>query len=195
MENNLFQSLTFIPSDILVSFSDFFNPATGFLPLDNSDPAKPKVRGRKKLRPGNPLKTEVLDKYWLRAFKNYVKSNYFKLRAVSSDKEFWTWYTTRGKPGKNGEFLSYNSNYKQRLFTNPSFCAAFAAWAMCMAFCLKPKKSLKVSWNYYFNYLLQELIPYALNQANMEDFRVCHQLIYEKVCASSEKLEFENTSF
>lgn len=193
MENNLFQTLNFLPFDILGSFSDIFNSQTGFLPVDSDEQEKPKVRGRKKLRPGNPLKTEVLDKYWLRAFKNYAKSCYFELRSICTDREFWSWYISKGKPGKNGEFLSYNSNYKQRLFSNPSFCAGFAAWAICLGWCLKPKKSLKVPWEYYFNYLFQELIPNALSQGNMEDFRRCHQYIYQKVCLSTVKIEIINT--
>jgi hypothetical protein len=187
MENNLFQQITFLSTEFTQMFFPFFTSQT--LEVPSSEPPRPKSRGRKKLRPGNPLKTEVLDKYWLRAFKNFVKGNYFELKTVSKDKEFWNWYFAKGKPGKNGEYLSYNSQYKQRLFGNPSFCAAFAAWGIAMGGSLKPKKSLKASWEFYFNYFFQELIPYSSSQADMEDFGRFQQFICEKMTSGLKTLK------
>ena len=181
MENNLFQQISFLSPDYTPVYLPLFTPHSLLFPFSNTDQPRSKIRGRKKLRPGNPLKTEVLDKYWLRAFKNFVKQNYFDLKNISNDKEFWNWYFTKGKPGTNGEYLSYNSQYKQRLFGNPSFCAAFAAWGLATGGNLKPKKSLKASWEFYFNYFLQELIPFSSNQADVEDFGRFQQFICEKI--------------
>ena len=192
MENNLFQQISFLSPDYTPVFFPVFTPQSFLIPFSNPDQPRPKMRGRKKLRPGNPLKTEVLDKYWLRAFKNFVKGNYFELKSISIDKEFWDWYFTKGKPGKNGEYLSYNSHYKQRLFGNPSFCAAFAAWGLATGGSLKPKKSLKASWEFYFNYFLQELIPFSSNHANIEDFGRFQQFICDKIGSETKGIKFRS---
>ena len=48
----------------------------------------PKKRGRKKLRPFNPTKTEIMDKFWLRGFREFMKLNICELRHHLLDIEF-----------------------------------------------------------------------------------------------------------
>lgn len=189
MENNFVQHISSCgfsgPRD---SFG-VFQPQTPLPHTEKPKETKRKGRGRKKLRPGNPLKTEVLDKYWLRAFKNFIKTQYLEIKLISEDPEFWSWYMTKGKPGKNTAFLSYNSTYKETLFINTNFCSLFAAWGLIYGFMISPKKILKASWEFYYNYLFQELIPRAFNQANQEHIKLYYQFIYNKVCASFTNLD------
>ena len=127
MENNFLQQIVPLLYEGQMTYCDVFPlDQSLFSQFDAFDPS-PKTRGRKKLRPGNPLKTEVLDKYWLRAFKNFIKSEYLDIKIITNDPNFWTWYLVNGKPGKNKEFLSYNANYKKKLFENKTFSAMFAA--------------------------------------------------------------------
>lgn len=75
---------------------------------DLSPPSSPnarKRRGRKPLRPFDPVKkkTEEKDKYWLRAFRSYMKTNYAVLRGEMSadDRTFWKEHLgSDGKPEK-----------------------------------------------------------------------------------------------
>jgi hypothetical protein len=168
-----FQFLPFFPPEV-------FSPNLESAPsVDSSleSEAKGKTRGRKKLRPGNPLKTEVLDKFWLRAFKNFIKANSRSLNRATKDKDFWTWYCSRGKPGRKSSYLSYNSSYKEKLFRNSSFCSLFTAWAMVYGLPACQKKILKVPWEFYFEYLMKELMPKGCGTSNEEEFGMAYQFV------------------
>lgn len=67
--------------------------------------AKKRRRGRKPLRPQDPIKkkTEEKDKYWLRAFRAYMQSIYTEVEGVfsSSETQFWIEHlSAAGKPEK-----------------------------------------------------------------------------------------------
>lgn len=62
-------------------------------------------RGRKPLRPNDPIKkkTEEKDKYWLRAFRSYMKLAYKDIEGIlcPREREFWAeFFTLAGKPSK-----------------------------------------------------------------------------------------------
>lgn len=74
-------------------------------PSPPSSPNSRKKRGRKPLRPFDPVKkkTEEKDKYWLRAFRGYMKVNYPALRdeMTAEDRAFWREHLgSEGKPEK-----------------------------------------------------------------------------------------------
>lgn len=92
-----------------------------------------KKRGRKPLRPLDPVrkKTEEKDKYWLRAFRAYMRMYYPTVREHmrSDDQEFWDWYlSAEGKPGKGNQFASYGKLYKQSIFSHSTFTLFFRQW-------------------------------------------------------------------
>ena len=103
----------------------------GLLDL-HSGPTK-KKRGRRPLRPLDPVrkKTEEKDKYWLRAFRAYMRTAYpaLKERVSAEDQEFWDMYLSpAGKPGKGGKFSSYGKAYKSFLFSQSTFMRYFRHW-------------------------------------------------------------------
>lgn len=62
-------------------------------------------RGRKPLRPNDPIrkKTEEKDKFWLRAFRSYMKTIYHEIEGsiCPSERVFWEeFFTLAGKPSK-----------------------------------------------------------------------------------------------
>lgn len=129
----------------------------------SSDKVK-KKRGRKLLRPNDPIrkKTEIKDKYWLRAFRNFVKVNINKFKDFfsSTQLEFWDYYVSNsGKPGKNSKFLSYGKSYKNFLFAEPSFLEIFKAWLLEFGQAEISKKYEPGSdlWFIYYDYALKEI--------------------------------------
>ena len=96
-------------------------------------PPERKKRGRKPQRPLDPIrkKTEEKDKYWLRAFRAYMRAYYptVRERLPSEEQEFWDFHLSpSGKPGKGNKFASYGKTYKQFIFARPSFCQFFRQW-------------------------------------------------------------------
>ena len=88
----------------------------------------PKKRGRKKIRPSNPTKTEIMDKFWLRGFREFMKMNYSDLKNHLSDSGFWVFFLGKsGNPGKKRKYLSFSKNYKNFLASNKAFCELFIA--------------------------------------------------------------------
>lgn len=177
MENNLFQQFLPCAFGSLESLQLHLNPEFTFSSEHPKAKKASKTRGRKKLRPGNPLKTEVMDKFWLRLFRSFVKSHLDSICSSSSDKDFWKWFISKGKPGKHCNFLSYNKEYRERIFANPSFCALFAAWGMNPGYCLNLRNNLKESWTFYFDYLTCELVPKAFLLAVPEEFNCFFSLL------------------
>lgn len=64
-------------------------------------------------------KKEELDKFWLRAFKDYIKRNYAAYCFSSTATEFWDEYFTEDKvPGIGKVYRSYGKQYKKWLFSH-----------------------------------------------------------------------------
>ena len=130
----------------------------------------PKKRGRKKLRPLNPTKTEIMDKFWLRGFREFMKMNQIELKNCLDDQEFWNFFLSRsGNPGKKRKYLSYSKEYKKFLWSNKSFCQVFIAWMMLYGSIKIPRKNFKGNWELYFNYLCTDLVqPCKINVNALE---------------------------
>ena len=87
---------------------------------------KPK-RGRKKLLL-NGIKTEVIDKAFLREFKKYLKSKKKEYTKIfDEDPIFWKEFLPNSSPpfsfssgGEKLEFKSYNKSYLKYIFSKPS---------------------------------------------------------------------------
>ena len=88
---------------------------------------KPK-RGRKKLLL-NGIKTEIIDKTFLREFKKYLKSKQKEYsRIMEEDATFWKEFLCSSNPpfsfstlsGEKVEFKSYNKNLLKFIFSKPS---------------------------------------------------------------------------
>ena len=128
-----------------------------------SEKAK-KKRGRKPLRPNDPIrkKTEIKDKYWLRAFRNFIKAHFGLVNRSLTAKqaEFWEFYISKeGKPGKEGTFLSYGKSYKGFLFAEKSFKQLFKAWLLEFGYKELSKKHEPGTdmWFIYWDYALKEI--------------------------------------
>ena len=64
-------------------------------------------------------KKEELDKFWLRAFKDYIKRNFAAYCFSSAAEAFWDEYFTEDKvPGIGKEYRSYGKQYKKWLFSH-----------------------------------------------------------------------------
>lgn len=144
----------------------------------------PKKRGRKKLRPFNPTKTEIMDKFWLRGFREFMKMNQSDLKLGLKDLEFWSFFLSRaGNPGKKRKYLSYSKEYKKFLMSNSSFCSIFIAWMMLYGSIKVPRKNFKGNWELYFNYLCTDLVqPCKLNTSSddIKDTMRLLSTVYQK---------------
>ena len=108
-------------------------------------------------------KTEEKDKYWLRAFRAYMKSAYSALKFGFSaqDQEFWESYLSHsGKPEKGRSYSSYGRRYKAYLFSHYTFAQNFRIWFREYAGqCLKKKYTPgSALWTVYYNYATEELL-------------------------------------
>ena len=138
-----------------------FNPQQEVLAGEICEESKdlPRKRGRKKLRPHNPTKTEVMDKFWLRGFREFMKSNYLMLKDYLGDLSFWEKFLGKqGIPGKKGPFLSYSKEYKRYLFASTTFCMLFTAWSCLYGMTKIPRRNFKGNWELYYEYLFAELV-------------------------------------
>lgn len=135
-----------------------------------------KKRGRKPLRPNDPIqkKTEIKDKYWLRAFRNFIKIHVSNLHKYF-DKDslaFWNFYISKsGKPGKDSKFLSYGKNYKSFLFAEKTFSSVFKGWFLNYGEIELSRKYEKGSdlWFIYFDYALHEIAKEGFGFSIYED--------------------------
>jgi hypothetical protein len=109
-------------------------------------------------------KTEELDKFWLRAFREYIKKNYYKYEFTLDQKMFWEEYFSEDNmPGKGKEFLSYGKRYKLFLFKNQIFAERFSEW-----FAIRGKEKLAEKrspesfiFKEYYSYAKDELLTFA----------------------------------
>lgn len=144
----------------------------------------PKKRGRKKLRPFNPTKTEIMDKFWLRGFREFMKMNQHDLKPGLKDPEFWSFFLSRsGNPGKKRKYLSYSKEYKKFLASNSSFCSVFVAWMIIYGSIKVPRKNFKGNWDLYFNYLCTDLVQPCKMNTTIEEIKESMRLlalVYQK---------------
>ena len=129
-----------------------------------------KRRGRKPNRPFDPVrkKTEEKDKYWLRAFRAYMKTHFGKIRKTMKAEErfFWRDYLgPEGKPEKGNRYSSFGRQYKTALFSNPSFVQHFQDWFLNFGEEELLKKCPRQSplWFVFFDYASKELFNYNPN--------------------------------
>ncbi|OMJ81540.1 hypothetical protein SteCoe_17946 [Stentor coeruleus] len=158
----------------------------------------PKKRGRKKIRPFNPTKTEIMDKFWIRGFREFMKLNYGDLINQLTDREFWEFFLGRaGNPGKRRKYLSYSKHYKSFLASNKSFCQVFIAWMMLYGSIKIPRKNFKGNWDLYFNYLCTDLVQPCKDMVSTNDvkdsLRVLSSVFHKYISYVNEKNRiFEN---
>jgi hypothetical protein len=126
-----------------------------------------KKRGRKPLRPNDPIrtKTEEKDKFWLRAFRSYIRKHVDSVWRELTDEEkyFWKFYfSANGKPGKKRKFLSYGKVYKSFLFDNKFFKVRFKEWFTSEGDSVLERKYKPGTNEYfvYYNYCQTELFCY-----------------------------------
>ncbi|CAG9322019.1 unnamed protein product [Blepharisma stoltei] len=129
-----------------------------------------KKRGRKPLRPNDPIKkkTEEKDKYWLRSFRSYMKFHFQKIEESLSkeEKKFWHMYLgNKGKPEKGNRFLSYGKKYKDFLFSHKTFVDQYREWftEQGQAELLKKYEIGSDLWFVYYDYAAKDLFNYQLN--------------------------------
>ena len=153
-------------------------PENAMLPLLGD-----KKRGRKLNRPNDPIrkKTEEKDKYWLRAFRAYMKTHFVQVRKTmtAEDRFFWRDYLSpEGKPEKGNRFSSFGRQYKNALFSNESFVRYFQDW-----FCTFGEKELLKKcprdtplWTVLYYYAAEELLRYNPNYS--ENSIVASPVVY-----------------
>ena len=130
--------------------------------------AEKKKRGRKPIRPQDPVKkkTEEKDKYWLRSFRKYIKDNFNKIAVNLSqeDYNFWTVHlSAQGVPDKSNVFSSYGRKYKNFLFSNLDFVQRYQQWFMEHGENEITRKYPAGSdlWFVFYDYGFKELLNYV----------------------------------
>ena len=130
--------------------------------------AERKKRGRKQIRPQDPVKkkTEEKDKYWLRSFRKYIKENFNKIAVNLSqeDYNFWTTHlSAQGVPDKSNIYSSYGRKYKNCLFSNLDFVQRFQQWFIDHGENEITRKYPTNSdlWFVFYDYGLKELFNYV----------------------------------
>lgn len=135
-------------------------------------PALRKKRGRRPLRPNDPIrkKTEEKDKYWLRAFRAYMKLHFTIKKETMNEFELLFWLNhlgPTGKPEKGKKYRSYGTKYKDFLFSHSTFVNYFQEWfTECgheeLSKRCNPESGL---WVVFYNYAAEELINYIPRSA------------------------------
>ena len=137
--------------------------------LEKKQPMSPvqKKRGRKPIRPNDPIKkkTEEKDKYWLRVFRGYMKTRYPEVSHLltTDEQNFWLDHlSAKGVPDKGNIFSSYGKKYKNHLFSQPSFVHYFQEWFYQYGEVELSRKCSPGSdlWFVFFDYASKELINY-----------------------------------
>lgn len=144
--------------------------ATSPKPTDRKQSQSPlqKKRGRKPIRPNDPIKkkTEEKDKYWLRMFRGYMKARYNEISHLLTvdEQAFWQEHlSSKGVPDKGNVYSSYGKKYKNHLFSQPSFVSYFQEWfyqygEIELARKCNPGSDL---WFVFFDYASKELVNYV----------------------------------
>lgn len=131
------------------------------------EPPQPKKRGRRPSRPFDAVrkKTEEKDKFWLRAFRAYMKGRYLTIRKELSpqDRFFWRDYLSpESVPDKGNRYSSFGRKYKCDLFSNPSFVTEFQNWFRTQGESVLMKKCDRLSplWSVFYEYCAKDLFYY-----------------------------------
>ena len=151
---------------------------------------KPK-RGRKKLLL-NGVKTEVIDKTFLREFKKYLKNKQKEYaRIFEEDATFWKEFLANSNPpfsftsgGEKVEFKSYNKNLLKFIFSKPSANRLYSLFAndkkeLASHHLLSKRKMKKIDYQTYAFYMfyrknLNKLYSeeYSANEINLEELDI-----------------------
>jgi len=132
-------------------------------------PSKPpgKKRGRKPKCPNDPVKKKIeeKDKFWLRMFRNYMRTKYPEISNSLNEEEkgFWQEYlSAKGVPDRNNIFSSYGKKYKDYLFGKPSYFFFFHEWFYEHGEAELGKKCTRGSdlWTVFYEHCSKELINY-----------------------------------
>lgn len=145
-------------------------------PEDPSSPVhgqnSPKIRKRRTRRlptRERTKKNEELDKYWLRAFRDYIKKTMSMRKFNLQEKEFWEEYFSEEKtPGKGKEFRSYGKSYKLWLFGHEMFATEFQDWLVTYGrakLALKRDEDTPV-FREYLDYAMEELLTFHTRLCN-----------------------------
>jgi hypothetical protein len=150
--------------EVLLKLNDIQSPRM----RRKKNPSGQKKRGRKPIRPLDPIKrkTEEKDKYWLRTFRKYVKENFSKFSNTLTldDYNFWVDHlSTTGVPEKGNQFSSYGKKYKNYLFSNFDFVSRFQQWFIEHGEAEISKKYSHDSdlWFVFYDYAAKELFNYV----------------------------------
>jgi hypothetical protein len=81
---------------------------------------------RRSLRPTlRGMKSEDIDKYWIRRFRIYLERKQNEL-FLDQDSTFWKQFISReSEPGKNSTYKSYNKSYRRYLTRKDTFVEVF----------------------------------------------------------------------
>lgn len=127
-----------------------------------------KKRGRKPIRPLDPVKkkTEEKDKYWLRNFRKYIKENFQSISQNMTEEDYAFWVnhlSAQGVPEKANLFSSYGRKYKNYLFSNFDFVQRFQKWFVDHAENEITRKYQVGSdlWFVFYDYGVKELFNYV----------------------------------
>mmetsp|Transcript_16738 Transcript_16738/g.16644 ORF Transcript_16738/g.16644 Transcript_16738/m.16644 type:complete len:243 (+) Transcript_16738:5-733(+) len=164
-------------------------PESKYVTSSDDDIAKlPKKRGRRPLRPFDPIKkkTEEKDKYWLRSFRSFMKFNYPKIEHTLSnqDKVFLQEYLSpRGKPDKGNKFLSYGKKYKDYLFSHQIFVDQYREWFKSYGQAELSKKCKVGSdlWFVYYDYASKDLFSYSVSKKTEDEHKESEDLLLAKL--------------
>jgi len=126
-----------------------------------------KKRGRKPKCPNDPVKKKIeeKDKFWLRMFRNYMRTKYPEISNSLNEEEkgFWQEYlSAKGVPDRNNIFSSYGKKYKDYLFGKPSYFFFFHEWFYEHGEAELGKKCTRGSdlWTVFYEHCSKELINY-----------------------------------
>lgn len=141
-------------------------------------PSKPPAnkRGRKPKCPNDPIKKKIeeKDKFWLRMFRNHMRTKYQKISNSLNEEEksFWQEYlSAKGVPDRNNIFSSYGKKYKDHLFSQPSYFFYFHEWFYEYGEAELGRKCARGSdlWVVFYEHCSKELINYIPAGCNFLD--------------------------
>ena len=143
----------------------------------SEEPSAPqaKKRGRKPAHPTDQIrkKTEEKDKFWLRAFRAHMKTNYLSIRKelTAEERFFWREYLSpEGLPDKGNRYSSFGRRYKRELFGNGNFVGQFQEWFVRCGEAVLLKKCDRMSplWGVFYDYGAKDLFNYHSASPQMD---------------------------
>ena len=146
-------------------------------------------RGRKKLLL-NGIKTEIIDKTFIREFKKYLKKKQKEFRHIfDEDAIFWKEFFSNGTPpfnftvcGEKKEFKSYNKNLLKFIFGRPSTNKLYSIFVnenKDIIFNILSKRVKKMNYQtlLFYKFYGQNMHKlysdeYSLNDINIDDLNI-----------------------